>query len=55
MPVKIDPLMAAVIRELVRQGVTQKEVSYRTGLSKSAISMIVANKVWKQKQEPEHV
>jgi hypothetical protein len=48
MPVKIDRQKAEEIRELVRQGVTQKEVSYRTGLAKSTVSMIVANKVWKQ-------
>jgi DNA-binding NarL/FixJ family response regulator len=48
MPVKIDRQIAEEIRALVRQGVTQKEIAYRVGLSKSTVSMIVANKVWRQ-------
>jgi hypothetical protein len=47
LPVKIDRQIAEEIRALVREGMTQKEVSYRVGLSKSTVSMIVANKVWR--------
>ena len=54
MPVKIDRQIAEEIRALVREGMTQKEVAYRVGLSKSAVSMIVANKVWSNHEDPDH-
>jgi len=51
MPVKIDRQTAEHIRDLVRSGMTQKEVGYQVGLSKAAISMIIANKVWKDAED----
>jgi hypothetical protein len=54
MPVKIDRQIAEEIRTLVREGMTQKEASYRFGLAKSTVSMIVANKIWSNHEDPDH-
>jgi len=54
MPIKIDRQIAEEIRALVREGMTQKEAAYRVGLSKSAVSMIVANKVWSNHEDSDH-
>ena len=50
---KIDLQKAEEIRHCVREGISQKEMTYRTGLTKSTVSMIVANKIWKNNQEEE--
>lgn len=47
---KIDLETAEEIRRRIRAGATQKEITYETGLAKSTVSMIVANKIWKKEQ-----